>query len=192
MIMRMRWINIEGVEELKRIVKIKGVQKEALHTLRQKLGQYICYQKHLDVVCIHSDDGNPSSANIKQALRCCDNENKQVTVKLMQYVLKDPILQVGNPVKEVMDAPTILVSVDSSKGNFRDAVDVGVDVFHPVPVAAVAFPAEMSTLRFMMGMAEAENASLCGKIKTMEAIEMATHSQVRKACMEMERQLASV
>ncbi|GJZ73701.1 hypothetical protein Tco_0637847, partial [Tanacetum coccineum] len=29
-------VNIEGVEELKRIVRIKGVKKEALHTLRQK------------------------------------------------------------------------------------------------------------------------------------------------------------
>ncbi|GKA05858.1 hypothetical protein Tco_0684978 [Tanacetum coccineum] len=80
-----------------------------------------------------------------------------------------------------MDAPTILVSIDSSKGNFEDAIDIGVPTEE-----------EMSTLRLRMGMAEAENASLRGKIKTMEAIETATHSQVRKACMEMERQLASV
>ncbi|GKF98860.1 hypothetical protein Tco_0297643 [Tanacetum coccineum] len=93
-----------------------------------------------------------------------------------------------------MDAPTILVSVDSSEGNFRDAIDIGVDVVHPVHVAAVAFPAvaivttlarhgeairgiheylqgvsieeEMSTLRFRMGMAEAENASLRGVTTT--------------------------
>ncbi|GKF14275.1 hypothetical protein Tco_0055737, partial [Tanacetum coccineum] len=51
---------------------------------------------------------------------------------------------------------------------------------------------DMITLRFRMGMAEAENASLCGKIRTMEAIEMVTHSQERRASMEMERQLASV
>ncbi|GJX65076.1 hypothetical protein Tco_0299419, partial [Tanacetum coccineum] len=50
----------------------------------------------------------------------------------------------------------------------------------------------MSTLRFRMGMAEAENASLRGNIKTMEAIETVTRSQERKALMEMERQLASV
>ncbi|GJU44842.1 hypothetical protein Tco_1202108 [Tanacetum coccineum] len=31
-------VNIKGVEELKRIVRIKGVKKEALHTLRQKPG----------------------------------------------------------------------------------------------------------------------------------------------------------
>ncbi|GKB96913.1 hypothetical protein Tco_0983050, partial [Tanacetum coccineum] len=35
---------------------------------------------------------------------------------------------------------------------------------------------EMSTLRFRMGMAEAENASLRGKIKTMEAIETVTRN----------------
>ncbi|GJS45625.1 hypothetical protein Tco_0595746 [Tanacetum coccineum] len=39
-------VSIEGVEELKRNVKIKGEKKEALLTLRQKPGQYICYQKH--------------------------------------------------------------------------------------------------------------------------------------------------
>ncbi|GJW90955.1 hypothetical protein Tco_0168508 [Tanacetum coccineum] len=121
---------------------------------------------------------------------------------------------------QIIDAPTIPVSVDSSKGNFRDAIDIGVDVVHPVPVAAVAFPAvtivttlahhreairgihehlqgvpieeDMSTLRFRMGMAEAENASLRGKIRTMEAIKTVTRSQERKARMEMERHLASV
>nr|GEV56101.1 hypothetical protein [Tanacetum cinerariifolium] len=41
----------------------------------------------------------------------------------------------------VMDAPTIPISVNSSKGNFGDAIDIGVDVVHPVPVAAVSFPA---------------------------------------------------
>nr|GEY88228.1 hypothetical protein [Tanacetum cinerariifolium] len=35
-------VSVEGVEELKRNDKIKGVMKEA----RQKPGQYICYQKH--------------------------------------------------------------------------------------------------------------------------------------------------
>ncbi|GJX57374.1 hypothetical protein Tco_0287271 [Tanacetum coccineum] len=119
-----------------------------------------------------------------------------------------------------MDAPTILVSVDSSKGNFRDAIDIGLDVDHPVPVPADAFPAvtivtilaslgeairgiheylqgvpmeeEMSTLSFKMGMAEAENASLRGKIRTMEAIERVTRSQERRTRREIERQLASV
>ncbi|GKA73203.1 hypothetical protein Tco_0779419, partial [Tanacetum coccineum] len=50
----------------------------------------------------------------------------------------------------------------------------------------------MSTLRFGMGMAEAKNASFRGKIRTMETIETVTHSYERRACIEMERQLASV
>ncbi|GJY01663.1 hypothetical protein Tco_0359815 [Tanacetum coccineum] len=119
-----------------------------------------------------------------------------------------------------MDAPTIPVSADSSEGNFGDAIDIGVDVVHLVPIAAVAFLAvtivttlarhreairsihehlqgvhieeDMITLRFRMGMAEAENTSLRGNIRTMEAIETVTHSQERRARMEMERQLASV
>ncbi|GKF08247.1 hypothetical protein Tco_0042471, partial [Tanacetum coccineum] len=51
---------------------------------------------------------------------------------------------------------------------------------------------EMSTLRFRMGMAEAENASLRGRIKTMEAIKTVTHSQEKRARIEIERQLALV
>ncbi|GKA95071.1 hypothetical protein Tco_0817109 [Tanacetum coccineum] len=41
-------VNIEGVEECNRNVRIKGLKKEALHTLRQKPCQYICYQNHKD------------------------------------------------------------------------------------------------------------------------------------------------
>nr|GEU59212.1 hypothetical protein [Tanacetum cinerariifolium] len=41
-------VRAKGVEELKRIVWIKGVKKEALHTLRQKTGQYIRCQNHKD------------------------------------------------------------------------------------------------------------------------------------------------
>nr|GEX47326.1 hypothetical protein [Tanacetum cinerariifolium] len=105
---------------------------------------------------------------------------------------------------KVMDATTIHVSADSSKGNFGDAIDIGLDVDHLVPIAADAFPAvtivtilanhgeairsiheylqgvpikkDMSTLRFRMGVTEAENASLRGKIRTMEAIETVTLS----------------
>nr|GEZ11837.1 hypothetical protein [Tanacetum cinerariifolium] len=51
---------------------------------------------------------------------------------------------------------------------------------------------EMSTLRLRMGMAEAKNASLRGKIRTMEAIKMVTRSQEKRAYIEIERQLASV
>ncbi|GKD93700.1 hypothetical protein Tco_1373537, partial [Tanacetum coccineum] len=126
------------------------------------------------------------------------------------------VLQIGIRAK-VMDAPTIPVSV---KENLGDPIDIRVDIIHPEPVAAVAFPAaavvrtqvqygeairgilehlqgvpieeEMSTLRFRMGMVEVDNASLRGKIKTMEAIETVTRSQEKRARIEMERQLASV
>ncbi|GKD17992.1 hypothetical protein Tco_1207150, partial [Tanacetum coccineum] len=101
-----------------------------------------------------------------------------------------------------MAAPTIHVSVEE---NLRDPINIRVDIIHPKLVATVAFPAptvmrtqaqhgeairgilehlqgvpieeEMSTLRFRMGMVEAENASLRSKIKTMEAIETITRSQ---------------
>ncbi|GKA91806.1 hypothetical protein Tco_0813731 [Tanacetum coccineum] len=81
----------------------------------------------------------------------------------------------------VTDAPIIPVTVDSSEGNFRDDIDIGVPIEE-----------EMSTLRFRMGMAEAENASLRGKIRIMEAIETVTRSQERRTHREMEQQLASV
>nr|GEV72626.1 hypothetical protein [Tanacetum cinerariifolium] len=118
---------------------------------------------------------------------------------------------------QVIDAPTILVSAEENLG---DPIDIRVDIIHPEPVTTVAFPAaavvrtqaqhgeaiqgilehlqgvpieeEMSNLRFKMGMAEAENAFLHGKIKTMEAIKTITRSQKKRDCMEMERQLASV
>ncbi|GJY97800.1 hypothetical protein Tco_0514710 [Tanacetum coccineum] len=45
-------ISAEGVKELKRIVRIKGEKKEALHTLRQKL-------EHPSDI-IHSEDGIPA------------------------------------------------------------------------------------------------------------------------------------
>ncbi|GJX21396.1 hypothetical protein Tco_0224073 [Tanacetum coccineum] len=75
-----------------------------------------------------------------------------------------------------MATPTIFVPAEENLG---DPIDIRVDIIHPELVATVAFPTaaeEMSTLRFRMGMAEAENASLRGKIKTMEAIETVTHS----------------
>ncbi|GJZ79700.1 hypothetical protein Tco_0644537, partial [Tanacetum coccineum] len=50
----------------------------------------------------------------------------------------------------------------------------------------------ISLLRFKMGMAKVKNASLRGKIKTIEAIETVTRSQERRARKEMERQLALV
>ncbi|GKG40442.1 hypothetical protein Tco_0467219, partial [Tanacetum coccineum] len=48
-------VSTERVEERKRIVRTKGVKKEALHTLRQKPGQYICCQNH-KLIADNEDD----------------------------------------------------------------------------------------------------------------------------------------
>ncbi|GJR46941.1 hypothetical protein Tco_1315044 [Tanacetum coccineum] len=90
-----------------------------------------------------------------------------------------------------MDVPIIPISVYSSEGNFEDAIDIGLDVDHPVPIAADAFPA-VTIATILASMAKAENASLRGKIRTIEAIETVTHSQERRTRREMERQLALV
>ncbi|GJW45378.1 hypothetical protein Tco_0074177, partial [Tanacetum coccineum] len=118
----------------------------------------------------------------------------------------------------VMDAPTILVFADSSKGNFGDMIDMGVDVIHLVPVALVVFPAatvvrtlaqhgeairgihdhllgvpiqeELTALRFRVDVTE--NASLRATIRTMEAIETVTRNHERLARIKIKRQLASV
>ncbi|GJQ89418.1 hypothetical protein Tco_0000557 [Tanacetum coccineum] len=80
-----------------------------------------------------------------------------------------------------MVAPTIPVSVDSAQGSFGDMIDIGVDIIHPEPVDAVAFPAtaELTALRFRVDIAEAENASLLARIKTMEAVEKVTRNHER-------------
>ncbi|GJX83394.1 hypothetical protein Tco_0332875 [Tanacetum coccineum] len=115
---------------------------------------------------------------------------------------------------KVMDAPTLPVS---TKRNLGDPIEIRVDIVHPVPVdvflaatvvrtialhgeairgihrhlKGVPINEEMSALRFRMGMAEEENASLRGKIKTMEATNTVTRRQEKRARMELERQLAS-
>ncbi|GJX07960.1 hypothetical protein Tco_0195892, partial [Tanacetum coccineum] len=93
-----------------------------------------------------------------------------------------------------MVAPTIPILGDSSKGNFRDTIDIGVDVIHLVPVALVVFPAttELTALRFRVDIVEAENASLCVMIRTIEAIETVTRNHERQARIKIKRQLASV
>nr|GFA23194.1 hypothetical protein [Tanacetum cinerariifolium] len=114
-----------------------------------------------------------------------------------------------------MDVPTLPVSAEKNLG---DPIEIRVDIVHPAP--ADVFPAatvvrtlaqhgeairgihghlqrvpineEMNALRFRMGIAEEENASLRGRIKTIEAIDTITRRQEKRARMELERQLASV
>ncbi|GJT32655.1 putative reverse transcriptase domain-containing protein [Tanacetum coccineum] len=116
-----------------------------------------------------------------------------------------------------MAASTIPVSAEENLG---DPIDIRVDIIHPEPVAAVAFPAaaivrtqaqhgeairgiqehllgvptqeEMTALRFRADIAEAENASLRARIKTTEAIEKITRNRERQARVKIEQQLAAV
>ncbi|GKD90219.1 hypothetical protein Tco_1365726, partial [Tanacetum coccineum] len=91
----------------------------------------------------------------------------------------------------LMAAPTILVPVDSSEGNFGDTIDIGVDVIHLVPVALIVFPAatveELTDLINIIDIVEAENASLRATIRTMKAIETVTRNHERLARIEIER-----
>ncbi|GJS90978.1 retrovirus-related pol polyprotein from transposon TNT 1-94, partial [Tanacetum coccineum] len=109
----------------------------------------------------------------------------------------------------VMDAPTLPISAERNLG---DPIEIRVDIVHPAPVDV--FPAatvvrtlaqhgeairgihghlqgvpineEVSALRFRMGMAEEENASLRGRFKTMEATDKITRRQEKRARMELE------
>ncbi|GJY64402.1 hypothetical protein Tco_0465862 [Tanacetum coccineum] len=90
-----------------------------------------------------------------------------------------------------MVAPTILVSAEENLG---DPIDIRVDIIHPEPVAAVAFPAateKLTTLRFRVDIAEAENASLRARVKTTEAIEKVTRNHERQPRIKIEQQLAA-
>ncbi|GJR35242.1 hypothetical protein Tco_1210926 [Tanacetum coccineum] len=77
-------VSAEGVEELKRKVKIKGEKKEALLTLRQKPGQYICYQQHLSCCLVFT---------MKMEILPVSTSNSTAV---------DSILQARNPVKEIL------------------------------------------------------------------------------------------
>ncbi|GJW33091.1 hypothetical protein Tco_0053123, partial [Tanacetum coccineum] len=115
----------------------------------------------------------------------------------------------------VMAAPTIPVSAEENLG---DSINIRMDIIHPEPVTVVAFPAavvvrtqaqygeairgiqehllrvpiqeELTALRFRVDIAEAENASLRVRIKTMEAIEKITRNCERQARIKIEQQLA--
>nr|GEV55990.1 hypothetical protein [Tanacetum cinerariifolium] len=92
----------------------------------------------------------------------------------------------------VMATPAILVS---NEENLRDSIDIRLGIIHPEPVTAVAFLAaavEMKALRFRVDIAETENASLCARIKTTEAIKKITRKRERQVRVEIEQQLVAV
>nr|GEV07901.1 hypothetical protein [Tanacetum cinerariifolium] len=91
-----------------------------------------------------------------------------------------------------MAIPSISVSAEENLG---DPIDIRIDIIHPEPIAAVAFPTaafELTALRFRVDITEAEKASPHTRIKTAEAIEKITRKQERQARVEIEQQLAAV
>ncbi|GKE76325.1 hypothetical protein Tco_1542445, partial [Tanacetum coccineum] len=112
----------------------------------------------------------------------------------------------------VMAAPTIPVF---TKENLGHQIDIRVDIIHPEPVAAVAFPAtavvrtqaqheeamrgiqehllgvpiqeELTALRFRVDITKEENASLRARIKTTKAIEKITRNRERQVRIKMEQ-----
>nr|GFA95440.1 hypothetical protein [Tanacetum cinerariifolium] len=116
-----------------------------------------------------------------------------------------------------MATPAISVSTEE---NLRDPINIRMDIIHPEPVVAVAFPAtaivrtqaqhgeairgiqeqllgvpiqeELTALIFRVDIAEAEYPSLRARIKTKEAIEKITRKRERQAHVEIEQQLAAV
>ncbi|GJZ64227.1 hypothetical protein Tco_0620648 [Tanacetum coccineum] len=94
---------------------------------------------------------------------------------------------------KVMAAPTISISVEENLG---DPIDTRVDIIHPEPITAVAFPVaaveELTTLRFRVDIAEVENASLRARIKTNVAVKKITRNHERLARIRIEQQLVAV
>nr|GEX29122.1 retrotransposon protein, putative, Ty3-gypsy subclass [Tanacetum cinerariifolium] len=118
---------------------------------------------------------------------------------------------------QVMAEPTIPIYAEE---NLRDPINTRVDIIHPEPITAVAFPAaavvrtqaqhgeairgiyehllglpiqvELTALRFRVDISERENASLRARIKTTERIEKITRNRERHARVKIEQQLAAV
>ncbi|GKE99752.1 hypothetical protein Tco_0023103, partial [Tanacetum coccineum] len=72
---------------------------------------------------------------------------------------------------QVMVAPTIPVSAEE---NLKDPIEIRMDIVHPEPVTTVAFLAAA-----VVDIAEAENASLRARIKTIEAVKKVTRNHER-------------
>nr|GEX37604.1 hypothetical protein [Tanacetum cinerariifolium] len=110
-------------------------------------------------------------------------------------------------VAEIMAAPTVFVSVDSSKESFRETIKIGIDVTHYLPVTSAVFLAstvvmrlakngeamrgiqeyllemptqeELRALRDRADVVEAEGATLRATIRTMGVFKMSLHNRMR-------------
>ncbi|GJU77589.1 hypothetical protein Tco_1274659 [Tanacetum coccineum] len=89
----------------------------------------------------------------------------------------------------VMVLGNIPILLGSFEGNFGDVAIASMCDEHLLGKWPYV---ELSALRFRVDIVEAENASLCATIRTMEAIETVTRNHERLARIEIERQLASV
>ncbi|GKA59078.1 putative reverse transcriptase domain-containing protein, partial [Tanacetum coccineum] len=132
-----------------------------------------------------------NTIHVSNLKKCYSDE--PLAILLDGIHIDEKLYFVEEPVKimerEVMDAPIIPFFANSSKGIFRDAINIGVDVVHPLPIAAVSFPAVtiVTTLARHREAIRGIHEHL-----TMEAIETVTRSQEKMARIEMERQLASI
>ncbi|GKE86433.1 hypothetical protein Tco_1560175, partial [Tanacetum coccineum] len=86
------------------------------------------------------------------------------------------VLQIGIRAKVIENQVVAALSIPVS-----EMIDIGVPIDEDV-----------SALRFRVEIVESENASLLSRIKTLEAINMITHSQERRTRSRMEQQLALV
>ncbi|GJX10482.1 hypothetical protein Tco_0200341 [Tanacetum coccineum] len=120
------------------------------------------------------------STQLNLEIRYLSASNAPGTSFLLRPILG--VLQIGIGAK-VMDAHTLPISAER---NLRDPIEIRVDIVHPTPVDVFPATTVMSSLRFRMGIAEEENASLRGKIKTIEAIDIITRKQEKRARMELE------
>ncbi|GJT30960.1 hypothetical protein Tco_0911235 [Tanacetum coccineum] len=87
-----------------------------------------------------------------------------------------------------MAASTIPVLAEENLG---DPIDIQVDIIHPEPVAAVAFPAA-AIVRTQAHHGEAIRGIQEHLLGTTEAIEKITRNHERQARVKIEQQLAAV
>ncbi|GJU58336.1 hypothetical protein Tco_1236102 [Tanacetum coccineum] len=164
--------------------------------------------------------GSGEGRSMLELYRCATNASFITMASALLHsviIVKHFLLYSDYHSLEVMDAPTIPISAEENLG---DPIDNKVDIIHPEPVAAIAFPAaavvriqaqhgeairgiqehllgvpiqeELTALRFRVDITEAENASLHARIKTTAAIEKITRNHERQVRNKMEQQLAAV
>nr|GEX97899.1 hypothetical protein [Tanacetum cinerariifolium] len=92
--------------------------------------------------------------------------------------------------------PAVSISADTLDESFRETIEIGVDVTHPILVTSTIFPASTVVMRLAEhGEAIRERATLRATVRTMGAVEMSLRnrkSDERQTRIEIERHLALV